>query len=649
VLKFIRRNADALWVKVIFGAIVVVFIGWGIGGGLVGGEKAVEVARVNGETIEPADFHRIYNNMRRVYQDVYKDAFKPEMVKALDLKGKAVDQLIRTSLLRQEAHRLGLGVSEVEVRDAVAAIPSFQQDGRFDKDLYLRILRANGFTPGEFEDSQREQILVDKVQDVITSGVHVSEADARERYRFENEKVNLAFVKFDAPAFLQQVDVTDAEVQAYYDKHQDTLRDPDRVRIEYVQYPADKWLEQADVSDAQIKEYYDAHVDEYSKPEEVHARHILLKMDPQADDGFKAEVRKKADEVLAKVKAGEDFAALAKQYSEDSTAADGGDLGSFGRGKMVKPFEDAAFALAPGATSEIVESPFGLHIIKVESKEEAGTKPLDAVRGEIAAALKRSSARDVARTRAAAGQAKAAAGASLASIAEADGVKVETPPPFSKTEATAALGVGALGDAAFTTEAQAVGAVIDAPPGFYVFRVVEKIPAHVPPLAEIRERVGNEARTEKAAALAKTKADAALAEMATSDLDTVAKGAGLTVDETGPFGRQGPFIPKIGVSPDLKKDAFNLVPEKPNAPAVYSVSGNYFIARLKERLAADEEKFNAEKDTLIGEAEKRLKSQAVEQFVNYLKARATIEPNQDFLASVSDSGLPTDGSPRRRR
>ena len=106
-----------------------------------------------------------------------------------------------------------------------------------------------------------------------------------------------------------------------------------------------------------MKQYYDAHLDDYTKPEQVHARHILLKLDPDADDAFKAEVRKKAEEILAKVKAGEDFAALAKQYSEDSSAADGGDLGTFGRGKMVKPFEDAAFALAPGATSEIVESP----------------------------------------------------------------------------------------------------------------------------------------------------------------------------------------------------------------------------------------------------------------------------------------------------
>lgn len=648
-LKFIRRNADASWVKFIFVAIVVVFIFWGVGGGFVGNDKATVVARVNDDTIEPADFNRAYNNLRRVYQDLYKDNFKPEIAKALDLKGKAVDQLIRVSLMRQEADRLGLRVSETEVRDAIAAMPTFQQDGRFSKDLYVRILRANSLTPGEFEDSEREQLLVNRLQDIITAGVHVGEADARERYQFENEKVNLRFIKFDASAFLPQVQLTDDEVQAYYDKHQDALRDPDRVRIEYVQYPADKWIDQAAVSDADVQQYYAARIDEYTKPEQIHARHILLKLDPDAGDAFKTEVRKKAEEVLAKVKAGEDFAALAKQYSEDSSAAQGGDLGTFGRGKMVKPFEDAAFALDPGATSDIVESPFGLHIIKVEAKEDAGTKPLDAVRAEIVTALKKDKGRELARTRATTDQATAMGGEALAAVAAAAGLKVESPSPFARNEPIAGAGHNALGSAAFGTESGTVGSVVDTPTDFYVFRVLEKVPAHVPPLAEIREHVEKAVRTEKAEALAKNKADAALAELGKSDIESVAKSAGLSVDETGPFSRQGAYIPKIGASADLKKDAFNLTPDKPQAPAVYSVSGSSCIAALKERIPADEEKFKTEKDNLLHQAEERLKGQAMEQFVNYLKARANIQLSQDFLANVSETGEPLDGGPRRRR
>lgn len=648
-LKFIRRNADASWVKFIFVAIVVVFIFWGMGGGFVGGSKATVVARVNNDAIEPADFNRAYANLRRVYQDVYKENFKPEIIKALDLKGKAVDQLIRVSLMRQEAQRLGLQVSETEVRDAVAAMPTFQQDGRFNKDMYVRILRANGFTPGDFEEAQRDQILVNKLQDIITAGVHVSDAEALERYKFDNEKVDLRFIKFDAPAFMDQVQVTDADVQSYYDKHQDTLREPDRVRIEYVQYPADKWLDSVDASDAEVKAYYDAHVDEYTHPEQVHARHILFKMDPNADDAFKTEVRKKAEEVLAKVKAGEDFAALAKQYSEDTSAETGGDLGTFDRGKMVKPFEDAAFALAPGQTSEIVESPFGLHIIKVESKDEAGTKPLDAVRADVVAAVKKTKAREAAQTRATADQAKVAGGSSLAAVAEAEGLKVETPPPFAKTEPIPGVGHNALGSAAFGADSGAVGPLVDTPTAFYVFRVTEKIPAHVPPLAEIRDHVDRAVRSEKAGALAKSKADAALVELGKSDINSVAKSTGLTVDETGPFTRQSPHVPKLGSAPDLKKDAFKLTPEKPNAPAVYTVPGSNLIAALKERIAVDEEKFKTEKDTLMRQAEERLKGQAVEQFVNYLKAHANIQLSEDFLAGVSDTGQPLDGSPRRQR
>lgn len=648
-LKFIRRNAGASWVKIIFGAIVVVFIFWGMGGGFVGSDKTSVVARVNDDTIEPIEFNRAYNNLRRIYQDIYKENFKPEIAKALDLKGKAVDQLIRVSLMRQEAEHIGLHVGETEVRDAVAALPAFQQDGHFSKDLYLRVLRANNITPGEFEDSQREELLVNKLQDVITSGVHVSDAEVHERYQFDNEKVDLRFIKFDAPAFLQQVEVSDDELQTYYDKHQDTLREPDRMRIEYVQYPADKWIDQAEVSDADVKQYYDAHLDEYAKPEQVHAQHILLKIAPDAGDEFKAEVRKKAEEVLAKVKAGEDFAALAKQYSEDSTAAQGGDLGTFGRGKMVQSFEEAAFALEPGATSDIVESPFGLHIIKVESKEAAGTKSLDEVRADIVTTEKKAKARELAHTRANAAQGKVSGGEALAAVAAAEGLKAEAPSPFASTEAIAGIGHNALVSAAFGTEPGKVGALVDTPTAFYVFRVIEKIAAHLPPLPEVRERVESAVRSEKAQALAKTKAEAARADLEKSDIDSVAKAVGLSIDETGPFSRQGPYVPKIGSSDELKKDAFNLTPEKRMAPAVYNVSGSSFIAVLKERVPTDEEKFKAEKDNLTHQAEERLKGQAMEQFVNYLKARANIQLSDDFMASVTDTGQPLDGAPRRRR
>ncbi len=632
-----------------FVAIVVVFIFWGMGG-IVSGEKAQVVARVNNDAIAPADFTRAYNNLLRLYQDVYKDNFKPELVKALDLKGRAVDQLIRVSLLRQEANRIGLSVDDAEVRDAIAALPAFQQDGRFNKDLYVRVLRVNKLTPGEFEDSEQEELLVNKLQNLITAGVHVSEAEVRARYNLDNEKVNLRFIKFDAPAFIPEVKLGDADVQAYYDKNKETFREPDRVRVEYVLYSPDKFANEAQASDAEVQAYYDEHRAQYDKPEQVHARHILFRFAPNATEDEKAKVRSHAEEVLAKVKAGGDFAALAKQYSEDSSAAQGGDLGSFPRGKMVAPFEQAAFSLSPGQTSDLVESPFGLHIIKVESKEEARTQPLDEVRTQITDKLKQQKARDLARARAEADRAKASAGESLANIAQAAGLSVSTPAPFAQTDAIAGLGRSPeLAKAAFAASPGDLGPVVDVAGGSLMFRVAEKLAAHVPDLAAIRDRVESAVRNERAQALAKSAADGALAELQKgTNIDSVATAHKAKVEETGPFSRQLGSLPNLGVAPDLKKAAFLLTPEKPVAPAVYSVSGSSVVAVLKERLPADEEKFKSDKDNLLKQAEERQKQQALEQFVNYLKAHANIQVSDDYLASITETGRELDGAGRRR-
>ncbi len=648
-LKFIRRNAEAAWVKFIFAAIVIVFIFWGMGG-IVGGEKAQVVARVNGEPIDPVEFSRAYNNLLRLYQDIYKDNLPPEMLKAFDLKSKAVDQLIRVSLMRQEADRIGLRVGETEVRDAIAVMPTFQQDGRFSKDLYLRALRANSITPGEFEDAQREQLLVSKLQDLILAGVHVGDVEIHDRYQFENEKVNLRFVKLAAADVLSEVTLSDPDVQAYFDTHQDGFLEPDRVRVEYVLYAPEKFTDKAQITDAEVQRYYDGHQSEFERQEQVSARHILFKVAPTAGDDEKAKVHQKAEEVLAKVKAGEDFAALAKQFSEDGSAAQGGDLGSFTRGKMVKPFEEAAFALAPGETSNLVESPFGLHIIKVEAKQEAGERPLDEVRVQIVTSLQREKTRQVAQTQTDADHAKVAGGEPLANVAQAAGLTMATPPPFARGEAVSGLGLNPpFTNAALGVEAGAVGPVVDTPAGFIIFRVIEKLPAHVPPLAEIHDRVASSARNDRAGQLATTKAETLLAELKKSDIDTVAKTANAKVDETGPFNRQVASIPKIGNAAELKKDAFQLTAEKPVAPAVYSVSGSSVIAVLKERVPADEEQFKTEKDRLMQQAEERRKAQTIEEFVNYLKARAAVQLDQEYIASVPDTGHPLDGSPRRRR
>ncbi|MFQ5667153.1 MAG: SurA N-terminal domain-containing protein [Candidatus Binatia bacterium] len=647
-LKFIRRNAGATWVKFMFGAIVVVFIFWGMGG-VMGGNKAQIVARVNTRIVDPTEYYRTYNNLSRLYRNAYKDTFTPELVKVLNLKQRTLDQIIQTTLLDQEARRLGLRVTETELRDSIATLPAFAPNGRFSKNLYLRTLRANNITPGEFEDGQRNELLVRKLQDLILAGVHVSDAELRKRYEFENEKVDLRFIKLDAATFVPAVTLKDADVRAYYDKHQGEFREPERLRAEYVLYAPDKFTAKVQLTDAMIQRYYDTHIPDFTKPERVHARHILFKVAPDTSAALKAEVRSKAEAVLQKVKAGGDFAALAREYSDDPNAAQGGDLGWLAHGKTVQPFEEAAFALAPGATSDIVESPFGFHIIKVEAKEEAHSQPLDEVRDQVRAALTQEQAKELARTQAEDDEAKVAAGKSLAAVAQAAGLSVATPPPFARQETIAGLdGNPDLMQAAFATSAGEVAPVVETPQGFVVLRVIEKLAAHVPPLADIHDRVESAARIHRAEELAKQKAEALLAEVQKTGFEAAAKANNQTIQETGPLTRSGGYVPNIGNAPELKKAAFRLTPQKPVAPAVYTVTGSSVLASLKEKIPAPEDDFAAEKDKLRRQIEQQRQQQVLQEFINHLKARATISVNRDFLASIPDTARELYGGRQRR-
>lgn len=641
-----RRNAASTWVKAMFVAIVLVFIFWGFSRRAPRGGTTHPVATVNGEAIPAGVYYRTYNNLMRVYRDAYKDQMNAEMLKTLDIKHRALDQLVRANLLRQEAERIGLRTSEGEVRDTIAAMPAFQNEGRFDKDFYVRVLRANNLTPSEFEASQRDDLLVRKLQELVLAGVNVGEGEVRDQYHFDNDQVDLRVVKFEPGAYMSEVTVTDDEVQKYYDGHTDELREPERAKIEYVLYTPEAFAGKVQVTDADVQQYYDANQARYMSPEQVRARHILFRVPADATPEQQAQVRKKAEAVLAKARAGEDFATLATQNSEDSSAAQGGDLGAVGRGQMVKPFEDAAFALPPGQISDLVETPFGLHIIKVESHKEAATKPLDEVRAEIVGTLTTDKTRDLARAQAGADRQKVAGGESLADVAHAAGLSVQTPAPFAVTEPIDGLGrINEVADAAFATAAGQVGPVVSSGKGFVVFRETERAAPRVPALAEIRDRVVTAAKRERAVALAKAKATEAHTALAQSrDIEAVARTYNRPVEDTGPFSRRGPLVPKLGTAPELKKAAFALTPENPVAPGEYPVGDATVIATLEARQPADDAKFASEKDSLIKSAETQRQNQALQQFLDRLKAGAEVSIDEAFVARVGDAGVPADDS-----
>lgn len=632
-LEFMRRRARSTWIKALFLIIVLVFIFWGVEG-FVTSDRIDIVANVDGQIISASEFQRAYENVKAAY----RDRLNAELLESLNLRQQTLEQLITIRLLTEEARRLGLTVADDEVRQAIAAMPAFQAYGGFSQEQYLRVLRYLRVTPSEFEEDQRAQLLSQKLQDLVTDAVVVTDTEVQEVFRLSQERVVLSFVKVAAADLLAQVVAEPAAVEEYYNTHRESFREPDRVRFAYVAYPASHFTADVHVTTQEVEEFYAQHKeDRFTSPARVHARHILFALSPDASAEERANTRATATDILTRIRAGEDFATLAKTYSEDTaTAPQGGDLGFFTRGRMVKPFEDAAFTLAAGEVSDLVETPFGLHIIKVEANEPEQVRPLSEVEEDIRQEVALARAREIAQERAYADRDKIQNGASLAEVAQAAGLRVVETPLVAPDETLPDLGrQPTLIQAALALVPQQVSEPVAIADAWYLVSPQEKVLSHIPDFATVAEEAERRYKSEKAEQLAREKAEALLARLqAGADLAEAATQEHLTVEDSDPFTRQGSYIPKMGSLPDLKKVAFRLTHDSPIVPQVYTWGGNAFVAVLKEKLPPDPQEFEKQQQAIREQLLKRKQDAAVADLVRYLKQRATITYNQDLLLRV---------------
>ncbi len=617
VLKNLRKYSSSTGVKILYALLALSFIGWGIG--VSRSDRLDVVADVYGQRITRRQLDDQTQLLQRRYQELLRGAALP---RGLALRGQALDQLIDDALLRHEVEQLGLQVSDQDVVSAITSMPELQQEGRFDRDLLERVLAAQR-DRGEFESQVRQDLVNRRLQGLVVDGVTVSDDEIVGRYRQDREQVNLAYVRIPAADLLDTVTVSDEEVAKWVADNPDRYRTPPRVRVRYAAYTPQEFAALAAPSDEAIAAYYDEHrTDRFDAPESVHARHILIKLEPGADEKARAAARKKAEDALARAKKGEDFATLAEKLSDDpGSAKSGGDLGTFSRGKMVPAFETAAFDLAPGQLSEIVESPFGFHVIKVEAKTPGGPKPLDEVRGEIVQTLSAERGLELARKQADADRRALVQGKPFADVV---GGRLKETPPFGATDAVPGVGrVKAFTDAAFALAPNEPSDLIETDDAVYLLEPVERIEPAVPPVAELGDAPKTELKRTRAQTAAKERAESLLARAREVGLDKAAAEQKLGVEETGPFELRSGVTPKLGSMPELRIDAAGLSPEKPLGGRVYDSGGDAVVAALRERKAADPAQLDeATKDTLRTTLLQEKQQEALQAFMTHLKKRA---------------------------
>lgn len=372
-LQYIRDRLTGAMVWVIVGLIIVPFAFWGIES-FRGGGGDPTVAEVGGVKITQSQFHAAYQQRYLQLRQLMGESFRPDQIDPKKLRQGVLDSMIGETAMQQYARDTGYRTSDAEMLEQIRAIPAFQENGAFTANAYRTALARNGQTPEHFEAQLRDELTAEQIRKaVLSSGFEVPVA-VKLRYRIEHQQRSFQYVRIDPQQYMDAVDFTDAQVHAEYDSHQDRYRAPERVKLAYVELSLDKLGQAPQPSKDVLQTLYDADKQSlFSAPEERHAEHILI-----AFGADKAAAKKKAEDLLAKIKAGADFAALAKQYSDDpGSKAAGGDLGWIRHGMMVAPFESALFSLKEGQVSDPVETPYGWHLIKLLGVHPASTKPFD--------------------------------------------------------------------------------------------------------------------------------------------------------------------------------------------------------------------------------------------------------------------------------
>ena len=581
------------------------------------------IARVGDKEIALLDFQQIYTRQLQAYRLESGGEISEEMLRSLGIDRQILQQMIDGHAALAEAERLGIEVSDAEVRERILTLPAFQIDGRFIGEASYRQLllqQRPPISPGQFEEEIRNEILVDRLQTAVTGWMRVSDAEVAGEHRRRNERIRVDVVAFRAADFRDEVEATDDDVALLFAEESGNYEIAEKRRLRFLLVDQTAIFDSLTLTEDEVRLYYDANLPQYQTPGQVRASHILLRVDGDDDEAVAA----RAAALAAEARGGADFAELAREHSEDETNAEsGGDLGAFGRGRMVPEFENAAFAMAAGEVSDPVRSPFGFHVIQVTEKQEEVTQPFAEVRGAIENVLKRerSSARATSLARAIA--AEATTPADLERAASARGYELQESGFAARGEPILGLGLAQEVSAqAFAIDPGSVAGPVPTPSGPAFVTVTDIQDPYIPELDEVREQVREDVILKKSLTLAQERAAGAAETLKTAeDFVAAAEQAELSLGSSD-FVTRGSTLPEVGSSPAVEAVAFAMTPG--TVSDVIQTGNAVAIVHLAERVEASAADLAQNRDTLRDELMFQRQSRFFTAYMDNVKARLAI-------------------------
>lgn len=614
--------------QVILGLIALTFVFFGVGDYVRDSVQDGTLAEVDGTKLTQLQLDQAVREQADRLRDEMGAEFDPKMLETEEARLAILNNLIDQRLLHLETARLNMVASDESVKQAIATDPSFQGESGFSNDRYQAALNAMGKSPAAFEAEVRQSLTLRQLGGLFGQSGIVPKTTSDRLLTLQTEKRHVAEYRYALDQYLAQVKLPADAAKKFYDENSKQFETPEQARAEFLLLSQDAIASQLTVSDAEIKAWYDSHKSRYSVAEERRASHILVTFGKDDKDKSKARAEALLQEVQKKPAA---FAELAKKNSQDPGSADkGGDLGFFGRGAMVKAFEDAAFTLKEGEVSGLIESEFGFHIIRLTAIRAGKEKPLAEVRGEIEDELRRQSA--------ARKFAEAAETFSNLVYEQADSLKpaadqfkldvqqtgwlARQPNP-----ANGPLANEKLLEALFSEDAvknkRNTAAVEVGQNTLVAGRILEHKPAALQPFDAVKVAIETMLRRKEAEALARKAGEAQLAALKKGDADKLAWPALKTVTRLDPR-----LIPPAAVQP-----VFKLETAKLPAYAGVELPGIGYALYKVSKVEAGEVMDAARRDVLVRQLNSFAAQQEVQTYLAALRERYKVEINKAALAN----------------
>ncbi len=629
-LSLFRKHAASGIIKVILGLIVIVFVFWGFEG--FQSDRSGRVALVNGEAITLDEYRLAYNNLLERYRQQYGEQLNDELIEMLQLRKQALDSLVNQKLMELEAGKLNFRVSDQELADYIRNVEAFQNDGVFDGRMYREILTRIRTTPEQFEQEQRTSLLIQKLRDFIVSNVNVSDDEAMEFFKWINASVKIKYAMFDPGKY--EIAAPDSEIlEAYFEENKEVFRFKPMRKVRYVHINPKDYTDKVILSDQEIKEYYDRNIVEFATEETVEARHILINVDNDAEEQVWEDKKQEILSILEKARAGEDFAGLAEKYSEDSSREQGGQLGVFGRGAMVKPFEEAAFSMKAGEISDPVRTQFGWHIIKVENVNEAKTLTLEESREQIEKRLNETHSKTLAYDAAEAVYQNSFEGDDLVNAAEKLGVSLKTTDFFTDegSQDKNVMPLDKFTEIAFSLSDMEISEINEFSDGFYIIQLVGIQESRIPGFEEVNEKVVSNWTLEKQDEMARQDAESFLEKVKSgSVIEEISEEFDVVVSESDFFKRNQP-IPNLGYEPEISNAAFDLSQEKKYPEKILKGRDGYYIIGFQDRKEPDTGDFENEKENIRQRLMVQKQTKTFEDWMTQIRNNSNISIRENVV------------------